>query len=187
MQFTTVECYDLNGERLAPTRGRLDAEKDPTIGTKIAHFSKREQLRELIEASRRRKPLEDNTPVANQTPREVSMKRNTSVCYVDDDPDDVRRFRTLMQDRYTVGAGHTLPDALGELKQRRIKRPDIFLLDLYYGPNTDDEKHAEIAESYEELSKKVKELRSSWFRLVNHPTVVSILSIKSDRSTRVFR
>ena len=87
------------------------------------------------------------------------MKRNTSVCYVDDDPDDVRRFRTLMQDRYTIGAGHTLPDALGELKQRRIKRPDIFLLDLYYGPNTDDEKHAEIAESYEELSKKVKELQ----------------------------
>jgi hypothetical protein len=87
------------------------------------------------------------------------MKRNTSVCYVDDDPDDVRRFRALMQGRYTIGAGHTLPDALGELKQRGIKRPDIFLLDLYYGPNTNDDKHAEIAESYEGLSKKAKELQ----------------------------
>lgn len=63
-----------------------------------------------------------------------------------------------MRDRYIIGAGHTLLDALGDLRQQGVKRPDIFLPDLYYGPNTEDEKRAEIAEAHERISETTKAL-----------------------------
>jgi len=38
-----------------------------------------------------------------------------------------------MKDHYIVGAGPTLDKALAELEEQRVKKPDLFLLDLYYG------------------------------------------------------
>jgi thioesterase domain-containing protein len=86
------------------------------------------------------------------------MKLGRSICFVDEDEDEIRRFRSIMRDRYIIGAGYTVPDALSDLRQQGVKRPDIFLIDLYYGPETDDTKRAEVAEAHERISEKAKEL-----------------------------
>jgi hypothetical protein len=82
-----------------------------------------------------------------------------SVCYVDDDQDEIRRFRKFMGDRYIVGAGVTLDDALQELEESRVRKPDLFLLDLYYGPETLPQKRDEIAAADERLSKDEDDFR----------------------------
>ena len=74
-----------------------------------------------------------------------------TVCFVDDDNEEVRRFRKHMGDRYIVGAGVTLDDALKELKGKRVDRPDLFLFDLYYGPDTSQKERAEIAAADDQL------------------------------------
>ena len=51
-----------------------------------------------------------------------------SVCFVDDDKDEIRRFRQFMGDRYIVGTGTTLDDALQDLKNRKVRKPDLFVL-----------------------------------------------------------
>jgi hypothetical protein len=83
-----------------------------------------------------------------------------AVCFVDDDPDEIDRFRKSMKDRYIVGAGVTLEEALAELKQQGIKKPRLFLLDLYYGPQADQRLRAKIAEKDEKLTQAENEVRA---------------------------
>ena len=61
-----------------------------------------------------------------------------AICYVDDDVDEIKRFRDNLGKDYIVGAGTTLTVALNELSQQRISKPDLILLDLYYGPRPDE-------------------------------------------------
>ena len=52
------------------------------------------------------------------------------ICYVDDEKDEIRRFRKNMESYYIVAAGVSLNEAVAQLGGRR---PDLFLLDLYHG------------------------------------------------------
>ena len=66
-----------------------------------------------------------------------------SICFVDDDPDEVRRFRRLLGGRFVVAAGTSLPEAVADLRAQGRERPDAFALDLYFPegrPNTEDER-----------------------------------------------
>jgi DNA-binding NarL/FixJ family response regulator len=79
-------------------------------------------------------------------------RRRHSLCFVDDDPAELRRFRENLSAEFVIGAGRTLDDALADLKRNGRERPDLFVLDLYFpeGP----------LNSEEELS----ELRTAWHR-----------------------
>jgi len=83
-----------------------------------------------------------------------------SVCFVDDDKDEIRHFRQFMGDRYIVGTGTTLDDALQDLKNRKVRKPDLFMLDLYYGPDTPEEMRKDIAAADEKLSDAEAALRA---------------------------
>jgi|SRR5450631_1034977 CheY-like chemotaxis protein len=83
-----------------------------------------------------------------------------SICFVDDDKDEVRRFRETMSQRYIVGAGATLDEALDDIQNRRVGKPDLFLLDLYYGPHTEEAMRAKIAAADEKLSRMEAEVRA---------------------------
>jgi hypothetical protein len=83
-----------------------------------------------------------------------------AVCFVDDDADELRRFRVSMQDHYILGAGPTLDKATDELQAQRVKVPDLFLLDLYYGPHTNEAKRAEIAALDGQLSALEAKMRA---------------------------
>lgn len=82
-----------------------------------------------------------------------------SVCYVDDDQDEIKRFRDNLGDRYIIGAGTTLADALKELNKNHISKPDIFLLDLYFGPRPDEKKRRAMLKADEELVKMERKVR----------------------------
>ena len=79
-------------------------------------------------------------------------RRRHSLCFVDDDLAELRRFRENLKSEFVIGVGRTLDDALADLKRNGRERPDLFVLDLYFpdGPlNTEPE---------------LAELRTSWDR-----------------------
>jgi CheY-like chemotaxis protein len=66
--------------------------------------------------------------------------RKHAICFVDDDPDEVRRFREDLGRHFAIGAGSSLREAVADLKGGR--KPDLFVLDLYFpeGPlNTQEQ------------------------------------------------
>jgi hypothetical protein len=82
-----------------------------------------------------------------------------SVCYVDDDESEIKRFRDNLGSRYIIGAGTTLADALKELNEKHISKPDIFLLDLYFGPSPDEKKRRAMLQADAELVKMERKVR----------------------------
>ena len=81
------------------------------------------------------------------------MRKRHSLCFVDDDPAELRRFRENLEPEFVIGTGQTLDDAVADLRKNGRERPDLFVLDLYFpdGPlNTEAE---------------LSELRTAWNRL----------------------
>jgi len=69
-------------------------------------------------------------------------KRKHSVCFIDDDPAELQRFRDNLRFHFVVGVGQTLDAALADLQRTGREKPDLFVLDLYFpqGPlNTEEE------------------------------------------------
>jgi CheY-like chemotaxis protein len=90
---------------------------------------------------------------------------------VDDDPEEVRRFRRFLASRFVVGAGTSLPAALADLRAQGRERPDVFALDLYFPegePNTDDER-AELARAWVRFLEAKAELTAVLERLRQSP------------------
>ncbi len=68
--------------------------------------------------------------------------RKKAVCFVDDNPHEIRRFRKYLKDHFIIGAGTSISEALTDLEKQGCNKPDLFILDLYFpdGPrNTEDE------------------------------------------------
>jgi hypothetical protein len=79
-------------------------------------------------------------------------KRRRSLCFVDDDPAELRRFRENLSAEFVIGAGQTLDEALADLKRNGRERPELFVLDLYF-PEGPLNSEAELSE-----------LRAAWGR-----------------------
>jgi len=65
-----------------------------------------------------------------------------ALCFVDDDADEVRRFREQLGGTFLIGAATSLPDAVERLRRQGRGEPDLFVLDLYFPegpPNTAEE------------------------------------------------
>jgi DNA-binding NarL/FixJ family response regulator len=56
--------------------------------------------------------------------------RRHAICFVDDDPEEVRRFRANLEQYFAIGAGSSLREAVADLPGGR--KPDLFVLDLYF-------------------------------------------------------
>ena len=71
------------------------------------------------------------------------MSKKRSLCFVDDDPDELARFKQAMSAEYLVGVGTDPTRALDDLHRvQGGKRVDLWVLDMYYprqGANTRDE------------------------------------------------
>jgi CheY-like chemotaxis protein len=81
----------------------------------------------------------------------VARKRY-AVCFVDDDPDDLRRFKKHFSTSYFIGVGTNFPRALQDLRKTHAGKPDLFVLDMYFPNrvNTEVERHA-LDETWEKL------------------------------------
>lgn len=71
------------------------------------------------------------------------MAKRRSLCFIDDDPAELVRFKKAIGDEYSVGAGTNLTRALNDLKTvQGSTRVDLFVLDMYFpreGTNTPEE------------------------------------------------
>ena len=86
------------------------------------------------------------------------MKKRT-VCYVDDDEVEIDRFRRNLGKYYVIGAGTSLDAALDELNRNGIAKPDVILLDLYFGPLPDEKKREEMTKADVELAARERKVR----------------------------
>jgi CheY-like chemotaxis protein len=113
-----------------------------------------------------------------------------SVCYVDDDEEEIKRFRDNLGRRYILGTGITLTDALDALKEQRISKPDLILLDLYFGPLIDNEARKEMLVADEELAEKERKVRELLIRSGQSPDEGFALAVEAakrcPRVPRVF-
>ncbi len=82
------------------------------------------------------------------------------ICFVDDDPLEIVRFRSALKSDYDIGAGVTLDDALGDLKARfGSRKPDLFLLDMYFGPTMKEPTRSAIAKADVEVTEAEERIR----------------------------
>ncbi len=59
-------------------------------------------------------------------------KHKRSSCFVDDSDHELQRFRKNLKSRFNIGIGRTLDDVVADLVKQRYKKPDLFVLDLYF-------------------------------------------------------
>ena len=69
-----------------------------------------------------------------------------AVCVVDDNPEEIRRFRENLGKFFIIGAGTSISEALSDLKKQGYKKPHLFILDLYFpeGPRNTEEELIEL-------------------------------------------
>ena len=60
------------------------------------------------------------------------QKKKKAICLIDDDPDEINRFRANLAPRFIVGAGTSIASALEDLQANGREKPDLFLLDMYH-------------------------------------------------------
>jgi CheY-like chemotaxis protein len=60
------------------------------------------------------------------------QKQPRTLCFVDDSEDELRRFRENLEPTFTIGTGRTLDAALADLQRQGHRKPDLFVLDMYF-------------------------------------------------------
>lgn len=71
------------------------------------------------------------------------MRKQRTVCFVDDDRDEIARFKNSLGARFVVGAGTSPDEALDNLPPKSRRRVDLFVLDMYFptsGQNTEEQR-----------------------------------------------
>jgi hypothetical protein len=90
------------------------------------------------------------------------MRKRRSLCFVDDDPTELARFKTAMAGDYFVGAGTSLTRALNDLKTvQGSRRVDLYVLDMYYpreGTNSPEEL-ARLGQAWDKFREADRALR----------------------------
>jgi len=72
------------------------------------------------------------------------MSRKRTLCFIDDDPNELSRFKRAVEHRYVVGTGTTLAVAKDDLKRQGRRHVDLFVLDMYF-PNEGMNTPAELS------------------------------------------
>jgi hypothetical protein len=105
------------------------------------------------------------------------------ICLVDDHLDEVTRFRKLLAKRFVVGAGTSIDAALADLPPGH-KRPDLFLLDLYYSQQSADAtSEAALRDARATFMRVRPSSRRNWMSLVSRLVAASQLRQNCDDST----
>ena len=73
-----------------------------------------------------------------------------SVCFVDDDKNELNRFVNYLQKDFIIGIGTNPKEALASLNEKGINRPDLWVLDMYFPEEreTSDNGKREINEEW---------------------------------------
>jgi DNA-binding NtrC family response regulator len=86
-----------------------------------------------------------------------------TICYVDDDTDELERFKNSFKDSYDVVTGHNYKDCKDKLRQRKLDKPDIWVLDLFFprdGVINSPEQLSGLNQKYHQLCRSIRSFRS---------------------------
>lgn len=75
------------------------------------------------------------------------MEQKRRICFIDDEQDELSRTSKVLSQHFTVGTGPDLDTATSSLH----RKPHVFLLDMYYGPETRRQDRARVAQKWQEL------------------------------------
>ncbi len=89
------------------------------------------------------------------------MKR--TICFIDDDVNELTRFKDAMKRVYKVITGSSYEECSDKLKKHKLKKPDLWVLDLYFptGSATNTPKHrSEMDQRYHKLVESIRKFRA---------------------------
>ena len=66
-----------------------------------------------------------------------------ALCFVDDDPDELARFKKFLGKHYFIGVGTTPARAMRDLKKTYNGKVDLFVLDMFFPTKVNSEKERE--------------------------------------------
>lgn len=94
-------------------------------------------------------------------------KKRAPICFVDDSDEELHRFRENLKNRFAIGTGHTLDDALADLRKQGYDEPQLFVLDMYFpeGPRNTDQQLSELHEAWIKYRTAQREFMSTLARL----------------------
>jgi CheY-like chemotaxis protein len=84
--------------------------------------------------------------------------RKRSLCLIDDEESELHRARANLSEHFRVGVGATIAKAISDLGSGK---PDLFLLDMYYGPTTSQEQRELVAAGRRRFLEAQAEFRST--------------------------
>ncbi len=99
------------------------------------------------------------------------MKR--TVCFIDDDPAELSRFKNAMQNHYEVIAGVSYKECQDQLGERKLEKPELWVLDLFFpkdGVTNTPEQRSEMNQKYHKLSEDIRRFRSFLERIGQGPS-----------------
>lgn len=89
------------------------------------------------------------------------MKR--TICFIDDDRNELLRFKKAMMSHHEVITGLNYKECRGQLKKYNLKKPDLWVLDLYFpksGVTNTAEQRSEMNQRYHQLTESIRNFRS---------------------------
>lgn len=72
-------------------------------------------------------------------------KKRPAICFIDDEVQEIKRFNNILGNEFIIGSGTALTEAINNLKEKKKKKPDLFVLDLYF-PERATNTHEELEE-----------------------------------------
>ena len=89
--------------------------------------------------------------------------KNKTLCFIDDDPYELSRFNNAMINHYEVITGLNYKDCKDQLEKKKFKKPDLWVLDLFFprnGITNTSEQLFEMNQRYHQLSESIRNFRS---------------------------
>ena len=91
----------------------------------------------------------------------MSTKRKLALCVVDDDPDELARFERYMKKEFYFGIGSCVDDAQRDLESKHKRKPDLFVLDMYFPTKVNnDADRAALDQRWEEFCAAEEKLKT---------------------------
>ncbi len=89
--------------------------------------------------------------------------KNKTICFIDDDPQELSRFNEAMKNHYEVISGLNYKECKDKLEKKKLKKPDLWVLDLFFprhGETNTPHELFEMNQRYHLLSESIKNFRS---------------------------
>jgi hypothetical protein len=91
----------------------------------------------------------------------MAASKKYALCFVDDDSDELARFKKFLGKYYFVGVGNTISRAMRDLKKTYKGKVDLFVLDMYFPTKVNSDEERELLDqTWEKFCAAENELKT---------------------------